>query len=104
MNARQELQQEFNRIGKKPMCAIIRHEIYCDDGNIIALLKKGHTDQEFEEFMHDLDFDYDAGYGMQYIDGTVWFDDGTWLSRNEYDGSEWWVYLGTPKIPVDLLK
>jgi hypothetical protein len=103
MNARQELQREFDRIGKKPVCAMI-HDAWGSGDGILVLLKKGYTDQEFEQFMHDLDFDYDAGYGMQYIDGTVWFDDGTWLSRNEYDGSEWWVYLGTPKIPVDLLK
>jgi hypothetical protein len=103
MNARQELQQEFNRIGKKPVCAMI-HDAWGSGDGILVLLKKGYTDQEFEQFMHDLDFDYDAGYGMQYIDGTVWFDDGTWLSRGEYDGSEWWVYLGTPQIPVDLLK
>lgn len=110
MNAKEELQQEFDRIGKKPMCAIIRRERYED--NVIALLKKGHTDLEFEEFMNELDFEYYAGYGSQELFGTVWFEDGTWLDRNthlhyypvEYDGSEWWVYLATPKIPVDLLK
>ena len=102
MNARQELQYEFDRIGKKPICAIIE-DGWGGDGNVIATLKKGHTDQEFEEFMKELDFDYDAGYGAQFIDGTVWFGDGTWLSRGEYDGSEWWQYLGTPKIPDHLL-
>ena len=104
MNAREELQHKFDRIGKKPMCAIIHRERYDDDGNIIALLKKDHTDQEFVEFMNRLDFEYYAGYGSQELFGTVWFEDGTWLDRNEYDGSEWWVYLSTPEIPVDLLK
>jgi hypothetical protein len=103
MNAKQELQHEFERIGKKPICASI-HDGWGGDGSLSITLKKGHTDLEFTEFMDKLDFDYDAGYGAQYIDGTVWFEDGTWLSRGEYDGSEWWVYLSTPKIPEYLEK
>lgn len=103
MNAKQELQREFDRISKKPICALIT-DGWGGDGSMNITLKKGHTDLEFAEFMNKLDFDYDAGYGAQYIDGTVWFGDGTWLSRGEYDGSEWWVYLSTPEIPVDLLK
>jgi hypothetical protein len=103
MNAKQELQHEFERIGKKPICASI-HDGWGGDGSLSITLKKGHTDLEFTEFMDKLDFDYDAGYGAQYIDGTVWFEDGTWLSRGEYDGSEWWVYLKTPEIPEYLEK
>ena len=103
MNAKQELQHEFDRIGKKPICAHI-HNGWGGDGSLSITLKKGYTDLEFAEFMDKLDFDYDAGYGAQYIDGTVWFEDGTWLSRGEYDGSEWWVYLKTPEIPEYLEK
>ena len=38
------------------------------------------------------DFDYDNGYGGQRIaiDLVIEFDDGGWLTRGEYDGSEWW--------------
>lgn len=43
--------------------------------------------------------DYYSGYGMQIIYGYVWFKDGTWLERGEYDGSEWWEYKATPEIP-----
>jgi hypothetical protein len=102
MNAKQELHRELERINKKPVCALIQ-DAWGGDGTLNVTLKKGHTDLEFTEFMDKLDFEYDAGYGSQYIDGTVWFEDGTWLSRNEYDGSEWWIYLGTPKIPDHLL-
>jgi len=104
MNAKQELQKELDRIGKKPVCASI-HDPWraYDDESLNVTLKKGYTDLEFTEFMNKLNFEYDAGYGSQYIDGTVWFEDGTWLSRSEYDGSEWWVYVGTPKIPDNLL-
>jgi hypothetical protein len=44
----------------------------------------------------DLDFEYDDGYGEQVLFGYVVFKDGTWLSRSEYDGSEWWEYNTTP--------
>jgi hypothetical protein len=43
-----------------------------------------------------LDFDYDDGYGGQEIFGCVVFKDNTWLSRGEYDGSEWWEYNKCP--------
>jgi hypothetical protein len=43
-----------------------------------------------------LDFTYDAGYGGQELFGFVVFEDGTWLERGEYDGSEWWEHKQTP--------
>lgn len=45
-----------------------------------------------------LDIEYDAGYGTQEVYGTVLFNDGSWLSRGEYDGSEWWDYNQSPTI------
>ncbi len=42
--------------------------------------------------------EYDSGYGRQEVDGTIVFKDGTWLSRGEYDGSEWWEYNFKPSI------
>jgi hypothetical protein len=37
---------------------------------------------------------YDSGYGSQEVssDLVVVFDDGAWLERGEYDGSEWWSF------------
>ena len=32
-------------------------------------------------------------------DGYIVFEDGTWLSREEYDGSEWWRYNKAPDEP-----
>lgn len=102
MNAKQELQKELQEIGKKPVCATI-HDAWGSNRGISVTLKSGYTDQEFEEFLDKLDFEYDAGYGMQYIDGIVWFEDTSWLKRNEYDGSEWWAYMNTPDIPDSLI-
>ena len=46
------------------------------------------------------DFGYDNGYGSQNIpkDLIIIFNDNSWLSRAEYDGSEWWRYNITPKV------
>jgi hypothetical protein len=43
-----------------------------------------------------LDFEYDSGYGGQELFGYIWYEDGTWSSRGEYDGSEWWEHVSRP--------
>mgnify|MGYP000630626643 CR=1 FL=1 len=50
----------------------------------------------------DLDFEYDSGYGGQNLFGTIWYEDGTWSERGEYDGSEWWEHRERPQIPEEL--
>ena len=50
------------------------------------------------EELDKLDFNYDRGYGCQELFGEVLFNDGTWLSRGEYDGSEWWEYNIAPTV------
>jgi hypothetical protein len=52
-----------------------------------------------EQVLPRLNFSYDRGYGHQYIVGTIWYTDGTWSERGEYDGSEWWVYRKCPPLP-----
>lgn len=46
--------------------------------------------------------DYDAGYGSQELFGVVKFNNGTWLERDEYDGSEWWTHVYPPEMPEKL--
>ena len=66
-------------------------------------LREGHSIGEYEEFLHKLDFEYDNGYGGQVLHGTVWLtEENTWLSRGEYDGSEWWEYNECPQVPNEL--
>lgn len=43
-----------------------------------------------QEVLPQLDFKYYYSYGHQYIQGNIWYTDGTWSEREEYDGSEWW--------------
>lgn len=67
-------------------------------------LRKDYSEQDFNDFLDKLNFDYDAGYGGQELFGTIWYEDGTWSERGEYDGSEWWEYRKTPEIPAHLIE
>lgn len=106
MNARRELEMLLSQLSAKLKCATIRkvdiddwisYSLESPEGNII--LKEGYTPEELTEFMNKIDFEYDAGWGAQELYGFVWFEDGAWLERGEYDGSEWWEYKCTPEIP-----
>ena len=58
-----------------------------------ALLKPDYSNQDLEQFKKDVTSlgQYEQG-GRQELYGDVVFKDGTWLSREGYDGSEWWHY------------
>ena len=49
---------------------------------------------------------YDCGYGFEEVavDLVICFDDGTWLSRESYDGSEFWIYNNYPQKPQTKFK
>ena len=65
-------------------------------------LKVGHSDEEYNEFLREIDFNYDSGYGGQELFGTIWCGAGVWFDREEYDGSEWWDMHQYPEIPEEL--
>jgi len=92
-NAKSELIQNLLDTNTQIKCALIYY------GKSQIVLKVGHLDEEYESFMKSLDFTYDSGYGEQELYGTVWLQDGTWLERGEYDGSEWWEHKKLPPIP-----
>lgn len=87
----------------KVKCATITHGDEWDDDKKDILLKVGYSENEWTEFLKSLNFSYDSGYGGQNLFGTVWLEDGTWCTRGEYDGSEWWEHKQLPKIPSNLL-
>jgi hypothetical protein len=108
-NAKEELLGHLERNKSIVKCATIncslsnwyREELTEDRRSID--LKEGYTQEEYEEFLHRLDFEYDNGYGGQQVYGTVWLmEENTWIERGEYDGSEWWEYKQCPKIPNEL--
>lgn len=84
-------------------CAEISHgRDYGPDPKQRFILAVGFDEEQFKRFVSSLDFDYYNGFGGQELFGTIWYEDGTWSSRGEYDGSEWWEYNVCPPIPDDL--
>jgi hypothetical protein len=88
------------------LCAIVQNgDDYGDDDEIIErtfILTTGYTQDDWNEFLSKLDFMYDSGYGSQQIFATIWYVDGTWSDRGEYDGSEWYQYHICPEIPENV--
>jgi len=97
LNAKQELLNAIKKTAKIK-CASIWGE------KNEAVLKLDYTSDDYNEFLKALDFNYDNGYGGQELFGTVWLEDGTWLSRGEYDGSEWWEHNAVPPIPSECIQ
>ena len=99
-NAKHEFVRAIS--GKAPvLCAKIeRANGYAN--NTAYLLPIGWTEEHYALFLSALDFTYDNGFGCQELFGTIWYTDGTWSDRGEYDGSEWWIHRSTPQIPSDV--
>lgn len=101
MNAK----EEFIRTVKEKSsvkCAYILHDTYSDNDMPIKL-KINYDESDYNLFLESINFEYDNGYGGQELYGTIWFEDNTWMTRGEYDGSEWWEYNKLPEIPVECL-
>jgi hypothetical protein len=96
-NAKVEFSQHVE--GLIVRCAIVS---FYFDWNQGYCLKEGHTEADRNEFLESLDFEYDAGYGSQELFGCIWYTDGSYSERAEYDGAEWWVFRSTPEIPEEL--
>ena len=104
-NAKQEFMQHVED-PESVLCATINHEYlgwYDDDIEPVSCnLPVNHTPEQYHQFVESLDFNYDNGYGGQELFGYIWFKDGTWSTRGEYDGSEWWKHHQLPAIPENL--
>lgn len=104
MNAKEEFINHTANKGRGILCAyIIRGDEYVDN-RTEYLLPVGYTKEEKSKFLYDINWYYNNGYGGQELFGTIWYNDGTWSSRGEYDGSEWWDYNKCPQIPETLIK
>ena len=88
--------------GLKVLCAKIRHGSEWSDNSVQFILTTGFTKDEYDKFLSDLNFEYDSGYGGQELFGLIWYVDGTWSERYEYDGSDCWEYKYCPEIPEEL--
>jgi hypothetical protein len=85
---------------KKVLCARISlgREYYHEEWKHY-ILKIEHSELDYDNFLSQLNFEYDDDYGTQYLHGYVWLENEQWLSRSEYDGREWWVCNRMPIIP-----
>lgn len=100
-NAKQELLDAVKDTAKIK-CASIRYGRFEDEATQ-KTLKLNYSEEDYNEFLNSLDFTYDNDFGGKQLYGTVWLEDGAWLTRGEYDGSEWWEHNVLPAIPTDLL-
>jgi len=99
--------EEFLRVTKRETlkCATISQGNYWDeeeDGpkpDDSINLPVNFTEGQYLTFLEKINFNYNSGYGGQELFGTIWNNDGSWLERGEYDGSEWWNYRCYPEIP-----
>lgn len=115
MNAKEEFLEHIE--DKKVLCAHIKKSSSFDEimeldeylfncgdkPSLGSILHKGYSQEDFDEFLKSIDFEYYDGYGDQELFGTIWYEDGTWSFRQEYDGSERWRHFELPEIPEELL-
>lgn len=89
MNAKEEL---IKHVGdKKVKWVYVGYTPSWDEGVKI--------EGKLEDVLPLMDFEYDNWYGRQFICGTIWYEDGSWAEREEYDGSEWWSDKVCPPLP-----
>jgi hypothetical protein len=100
MNAKQEFLAEVK--GKDVLCVGILYDMPCMNKRKSYLLPIDYSSTFYDGFLDTLDFDYDNRYERRELFGTIWYKDGAWSERAEYDGSEWWSYQACPKIPEAL--
>lgn len=59
----------------------------------------------WENFKELADFDYDGGYGSAHVaQDLIIAGDDWWMTRGEYDGSEWWDFHRKPALPENYTK
>jgi len=95
-NAKKEFLCEA--FGQSVRCAFIEKKDACEKILETYVLKESYTVEDSAAFLKELDFEYDAGYGHQSLHGYIWYNDGTWSERYEFEGAENWVYKKMPEI------
>ena len=87
---------EFTKDLPRIQCAEVKEYGYYSDPKYFRL-PIGYSQLDYEFFVKSLDFEYDRHYPE--IDGFIWFNDGSWAERLEYDGAYRWIYKKLPTIP-----
>ena len=71
--------------------------------DFIYTLPIGYTSIEFENFLSAINFEYHNGYGSYSTQGFIWYTNGTWSERIDYDGKGEWNYQTCPDIPDECI-
>lgn len=70
-------------------------------------LKKNYNHEDWMVFAYHLNFDYMNSSGDQCVFGTVWLQDGSWLTREyevlSFSTTEYWKLNKPPDIPEYLI-
>jgi hypothetical protein len=83
----------------KVICAKVRRGYDYGDTKIPwIVLMPDYSEEEYKEFLQNMNFEYDGGYGGQEVFGIICCEDDIWFDRGEYDGSEWWEKHQYPDI------
>lgn len=100
-NVAKELAQQCVKHGKSPS-DIVWIDIWiteCYSDSIHYVLTPNHTEKELKAFLEaSFELNYNNSYGARELDGCVFFTDGSWLERNDYDGLEWWEHKTVPSF------
>jgi hypothetical protein len=84
------------------ICASIRRGYDWDSDSTVFNLTTGWTKEDWDNFLSDLDFDYDSGYGTQNLFGTIWYEDGNYTKFRQNYKNEWYEHHVCPPIPKEL--
>lgn len=70
----------------------------------IYWIGNGEYEINVQDFIFTADTYYDEGFGTPEVnmDLVIVLNDGSWLERYEYDGSECWEFKSTPVKPENL--
>lgn len=108
MNALTEFLEEIK--GKTVISSWIECEYQRDSSlNIMAnrerivYLRLGYTPAEYQNFIDKIDFVYEADYEGDDLYGVIWYADGSWSERHEYDGLNIWHYCKIPEYPPECI-
>lgn len=100
MNVKKEFISHLEKIqknNKEVISAIIALKRFLDT-DLKIVLNPNYNESEYNNFLKALNVKYNDGFGMQELYGYIWYNDGTWSERYEYDGSEYWVYKKCPSF------
>lgn len=103
MNAKTEFTSHTKDLPRVIAAAIAVN--YRQSNGVNLFLGESYSQSEYEAFLNLLDrIDYYNGFGGQELFGYIWYEDGTWSERYEYDGSESWDYKKRPVIEPFVLE